>query len=316
MEGHSLKFLILSDVHSWDRFKEIFEKVKPDYLLLAGDLTSDGGARFWTELYLIEGFTEEIKKLSNRYEELLRPFYRDFNRRKQRIELITPEYDDLDKKKKAVLESSDRICSILRNDSEKNETISNLYWRYSKDLSRLKEKYRHSSRFYDLVRSRHVEKFYQALKFAGKRSTRVFVVKGDHDIYDFPETYDVDQINHTANCVEISGKKVAINNWTLLGPGYAETHYLRTLRPMIATTKADIILIHSEQKRLMLISQMKPKIIFRGHFGFGKSTISDSVLIETGVFPKNYVVADINGKKVSIILQNGIGHRTFHFKLH
>ena len=95
-----MKFLILSDVHSWDRFKEIFEKVKPDYLLLAGDLTSDGGARFWTELYLIEGFTEEIKKLSNRYEELPRPFYRDFNRRKQRIELITPEYDDLDKKKR------------------------------------------------------------------------------------------------------------------------------------------------------------------------------------------------------------------------
>jgi len=43
----SKRILVCSDFASYQYFTKVFENIKPDALLLAGDLTSDGGADFW-----------------------------------------------------------------------------------------------------------------------------------------------------------------------------------------------------------------------------------------------------------------------------
>jgi hypothetical protein len=151
----------------------------------------------------------------------------------------------------------------------------------------------------DLVQrhNAHVRKFYNVLEETGKTSD-VFVVKGDHDD-DFEGSYDAERINSIKGCHEISGKLLDFAGLTILGLGYYETHYLRTLRHQIQGIKkrVDIILTHAEQRRLLCMSEVSPKIIARGHFGFGVSQIDD-VLVVCGRFPNSYSVVEVENGSI------------------
>jgi hypothetical protein len=146
----------------------------------------------------------------------------------------------------------------------------------------------------------HVEKFYETLKEAGTIG-EVFVVKGDHDD-DFEGSYDVQRINSTKDCHEISGKLIVFNELRILGLGYNETHYLRTLQPLVQRMRGivDIVLAHVEQSRLLATNEIRPKIVVRGHFMFGVSRIND-VLVVGGRFPDCYSIIEMKNHLVESV---------------
>ncbi|MFC1803302.1 hypothetical protein ACFL0D_04970 [Thermoproteota archaeon] len=88
----------------------------------------------------------------------------------------------------------------------------------------------------------------------------------------------------------------------MLGLGYDETHYLRKLRPLLSEYKGipDIILTHAEDKRLSLISDFKPKIVFRGHWGIGRYIVNNTEFISPSVFPR-YLTVDMENHKIKSI---------------
>lgn len=116
----------------------------------------------------------------------------------------------------------------------------------------------------------HVDKFYRFLKYAGKKC-KVLVVHGNHDLeeYYFPE-----KIDSIPGCKEISGKTVTVDGIRFLGLGYAETHCLRLLKPIINRLKGqiDVVLFHGENLRL--ISSLEPKLIIRGGYVSGKYSVN------------------------------------------
>lgn len=62
-----MKILALSDISSWDRYTRLIETEKPRVTVLAGDLTSDGGAEFWrTALEVIPAFRGDRRTLRKR----------------------------------------------------------------------------------------------------------------------------------------------------------------------------------------------------------------------------------------------------------
>jgi len=208
MNTSNTRILACSDFGSYKGFIEIFDQNKPDLLLLAGDLTSDGRAEFWGP--------EVVEWVDGKF-------------------VVTPELK--------------------------------------------------------LRKTTHVEKFYGVLKHAS-RNSKVFVVKGDHDD-DFEGDYDVERINSIKNCHEISGKLVTFRNIRILGLGYYETHYLRTLRPLIEKMKdkIDVVLTHAEQRRLPLITQIRPELIIRGHFGLGRYK-ANGVSVVSPLFPDCYTTME------------------------
>ena len=62
-----MRILALSDISAWDRYGLLVETVKPRVTVLAGDLTSDGGAEFWrTALEVIPSFRADRRGLRKR----------------------------------------------------------------------------------------------------------------------------------------------------------------------------------------------------------------------------------------------------------
>jgi len=233
-----MKILAFSDVIEWKGYKELINKTKPDVICLAGDLVSDGFARFWYKaLEQIPSYQEEIKKLGNN------------------------------------LEDSWKIEEKYKNTEE-----------YRKNLKRLEKI--------------HSDKFYEFIKFAGKRS-KVLVVKGDHD----EKYYSREKINNIPGCREISGECVEIEGLYFLGLGYNETHYLRVLKQLIEKfkEKVDIVVTHCEQNRMPFVSLLKPKIIIRGHFGSGKYLVNGIPSVFTA-FVK-YTIIEMNNTKLVKIRQ-------------
>ena len=66
-----MRILTFSDVREWQGYEKLVDKVEPDVVVLAGDLTSDGFAAFWSE-----GLTERGKQsLENRKRAHVNRFY-------------------------------------------------------------------------------------------------------------------------------------------------------------------------------------------------------------------------------------------------
>jgi hypothetical protein len=125
---------------------------------LAGDLTSDGFASFWSEaIEQISEYQDELKKLNIN-------FKREGN--------IT-SYQWVGRKPKKY----------------ENKHILDI-------VDEVKKKYRDSKEFLNTRKRIHVYKFYQFLEFAGQKS-QVLVVKGDHD-EDFEGDYVPGRIDKTA----------------------------------------------------------------------------------------------------------------------
>ncbi|MEK6954843.1 MAG: metallophosphoesterase [Candidatus Micrarchaeota archaeon] len=142
-------------------------------------------------------------------------------------------------------------------------------------LDSLEDKYEASSEFEKIRKTIHTDKFYDFLRYAGKKSS-VIVVKGDHD-EDFKNEYNLELINSIRKCAEISGKLLNIDGMNFLGLGFNETHYFRVLRPLVKKyqNKVDVLVTHAEQERMPILSQFSPKLIIRGHFGSGKYYVNN-----------------------------------------
>ena len=145
----------------------------------------------------------------------------------------------------------------------------------------------------------HVNSFYQFLEYAGRRA-RVLVVKGNHD-EDFEGDYTPERMNKIHGCQELSGKAAEINGVRFLGVGFAETHCLRLLNPLIRESreKVDIILTHGE--RLPLISSVKPKLIIKGGFGVGKCHVNGIPTVLTA--GANHTIVRFEDRKLLEISQ-------------
>lgn len=62
-----MRIIALSDISAWNGYGRLVETVKPRVTVLAGDLTSDGGAEFWrTALEVIPAFRADRQRLRKR----------------------------------------------------------------------------------------------------------------------------------------------------------------------------------------------------------------------------------------------------------
>ncbi len=259
-----MKILAFSDIIKWERYEELLDRIQPDVIALAGDLTSDGFASFWSEAI------KQIPEFQKERRELMR---------KLGVVLTTKGMFDCSKNKNLV--------------------------EWSEKLTLLEDKYRDTKEFLEVRKRIHVDKFYQFLKYAGKKS-KILVVKGDHD-EDFKGDYIPKKINKIFGCKEISGKIIEIKGFHFLGLGFNETHYIRTLKPIIEEfkRKVDVIITHCEQNKIPTVSLLEPKIIIRGHFGYGKYLVNNIPSVFTvGV---KYTIIELKNKKIPKILQYRIG---------
>ena len=144
---------------------------------------------------------------------------------------------------------------------------------FMEHLSELKTRYKRTPAFLAARKRMHVDKFYDFLRYAG-RKCQVVVVKGDHDD-DFPGDYEPQRIDEIPNCREISGKTFTFGEWTFLGLGFQQAGYRRTLRSIIADFKgrAGIVIAHAPQKNVCLITELRPRLLIRGHHGSGHGLI-------------------------------------------
>lgn len=258
-----MKILAFSDVVKWEGYEGLVDEIQPDVICLAGDLTSDGFATFWSEaIEQIPSYQEELKRMNIKFERIGDVvLYKWINNKPKKYK---DEY----------------ILDIVES---------------------IKQKYKDSKEFLEIRKKMHVDKFYAFLKYAGKKS-KVLIIKGDHD-EDFKGDYIDEKINETLGCKEISGECVNVNGFCFVGLGFTETHYLEKLKPLIERfkEKVDVVVTHCEQKRLPLISLLRPKLIIRGHFGFGKYLVNDipSVFL-SGV---KYTVIELEKDRLPQILQ-------------
>jgi Icc-related predicted phosphoesterase len=242
-----MKLLAFSDVVKWEGYEELVDRIRPNVVALAGDLTSDGFAAFWSKMEV-----EALKKI--------------------------PECKQLLTKygmHKTDKSSHFRIGAVYRiGGAEYTSTRADVYPSFWFELDSLVRKYRTGKILTRLRRTAHVDRFYDFLRYAGRRS-KVIVVMGDHDA-DFKGDYDPEEIDRIDGCKEISGKVAQIKGFRFIGLGYDQTHYLRTLRPMIDQCKreVDVVLTHCEQDKVHLLSLLEPRLIVRGHFGSGRYLVN------------------------------------------
>lgn len=148
-----------------------------------------------------------------------------------------------------------------------------------------------------------MDKFYHFLRHAGNKS-KIVVIKGNHD-GEFEGDFVPEKISQIPGCKEISGKTIKIGRLLFLGLGFNETYYLRKLKPIIAefTEKVDVVIMHGI--RIQLISSLKPRLIIRGGYAFGKYYIHNipSVFNNVGL----YSIIDLEGKRVPKIRQFLLG---------
>jgi len=229
-----MKIVALSDIVRWENQIKVVDKIKPDVVVLAGDLTSDGFASFWPEAaQLIPTFQQELKQ---------------HNIAVRRVNNST----------------------FVAGSLEKYNSIRN--------------KYKNSEEYSKVRKTVHVEKFYEFLKYTGQKC-KVLVVKGDHD--DFASDYSRSEIDKISGCVEISGKIEKVGELNFLGIGFEEAHYLTELKRLIKNHKGeiDIIVTHCEQRRLPDLSEARPRLLIRGHFGQGKFLVNNVPTVMTCSVP-------------------------------
>lgn len=232
-----MRILAISDVYDWNGYERIFDDFHSDVVLLAGDLTSDGLAKFWkAAVECIPAFQEAVMKQASAMG-------------------FTVEWS----------EGSTMIQQKRTSTASMNDFVD--------AYGSLIDKYGNTQEFLENRKRMHVDKFYKFLKHAGETAT-ILVVEGDHD-QDFDGDYNAERIERIPNCLEMSGKVEKIHGCRFLGLGYRDTHYLRLLKPAIDEFKGkvDVVMIHCEQRRISLLSEFKPKLIVRGHFGYGKYLI-------------------------------------------
>jgi hypothetical protein len=236
-----VKILALSDVYTWDGCGRLVDKCRPDVVVLAGDLTSNGAAAFWDEAFeLIPDFRRERRALYER----VRGIKRSGNTCIICKDGPTPPYEK---------------CELNRHADF-----------FVLDHLRQLERYFVKSKAFAAVHKRiHVDKFYGFLRHAGQRAA-VLVVKGDHD-EDFPGSYDADRINEIPGCREISGRTYEFGSEFFLGVSFQLIAYRRIAKSLLAQfpQRGGIVVAHARKGNVQLLAELKPKLIVRGHSGRG-----------------------------------------------
>jgi Icc-related predicted phosphoesterase len=305
-----VKILFISDVYSWEKSFEVLEKESPDVVLLGGDLVSDGATEFKSlvpfnyQEYRVK-VAAYLRKHQNEIEKTKWGIV--LNRIITRIQKGEPFYDDVYYHfKDDATNSLNVLLNRIFHDLDKHESLMKntaelKKWRNKLQdfLDGLTKSFRSSDHFNKGFQM-HVELFYEFLETAGRKTNQVYTVMGNHD-KQFEE-YNASRINSIPGCNEISGTLVDVNNYKLLGLGYDETHYLRKLKPLLNeySGSPDLILTHAEDKRLSLISDFKPKIVLRGHWGSGRYFVNDTMFISSAIFPR-YATLKIENDEVKSI---------------
>jgi Icc-related predicted phosphoesterase len=248
-----MKILAFSDVCRWEGYEDLVDKYKPNIVILAGDLTSDGNAAYSEGvLELIPGYAKEKSGLFRRY---------------RRVDMG------------GGVSSGPVMSDRLRN-------------KFYDDQHELDDRYEGTKDFKELLEARkrmHVDKFYAFLHHAGKLS-RVLVVKGNHDD---AVDYDSRRINKIPGCQEISGKSYTWNRCVFLGFGFEQAGYRSPLRSLVADFKgkAEIVIAHAPQRNVRLIAEIRPKLMIRGHFGSGQYIVDGTPTVFTSGL--NHAVIEI-----------------------
>lgn len=258
----AVRILALSDVYKWDDCCRLVDERTPDIVVLAGDLTSDGAAAFWHDaLELIPKFRVERRAL-----------YERVKRIKRRGCKKCP------------------ICSNPRSPYKVWAFDRHMEFLFFDHVRQLEEHYTKTKTFAAAHKEIHVDKFYAFLKYAGKQAI-VLVVKGDHDD-DFPGTYDVNRINRIPGCHEISGSAYSAHDELFLGVSYQCIGY-RTISKSLLDQfpqRRGIVVAHARERNVGLLADLAPKLIIRGHFGFGEHRVGRYPAVFTS---GGYAIIDI-----------------------
>ena len=260
---NKMNILVISDVRNWDGYLKVFDHFKPDIVVLAGDLTANG---------VID--TDAILN-----------YFPDYTKRKEHYwQLRGRKYTKL--KKEGILDKYEEWSRyyVERTDPEKRHNF--IYFNAPKDkqfipkftriknrdnfnynkIWKLRSKYRDSFSFEKKYRELFRNGFYNFIKYAGKNSV-VLIIKGDHDKY---PSYNSSKISRIVGCHEISGKISKVGKTSFLGVSFDCCKNETTLKKYLANKKhVDIVVAHSPQQIVPLLSTNKPRLIIRGHFGQG-----------------------------------------------
>jgi hypothetical protein len=249
-----VRILALSDIGRWNGCERLVQRCKPDVVVLAGDLTSDGSANFWREaLEFLPKFHKERR--------LLRKKTRDAEQFGGNCVICEEAVSGVGPYCKY-----DATRDSRRFFQQKNKR----HWPYPDHLLQL-ETYHRKTKAFDVARTEiHIDRFYAFLRYAGKRSI-VLVIKGDHDD-DFPGDYDSERIDNVPGCREISGKVFSVGGATFLGLGFQQAGFLRPLRALVNEYRGevDVVVAHVPQKNLRTVAELRPRLLIRGHYGSGQ----------------------------------------------
>jgi hypothetical protein len=248
-----VRILAFSDVYRWTGYERLVDKYEPHVVALAGDLTSDGGAAFWSEgLEYVSEFVRSRRSL-----------FREFQ-----VKATMVAGGNL-----KVLPSPRKKCTICTNPRppyEECDKPRHLDFAVLDHLRQLENHYHKTAAFRAVHKRIHTARFYRFLRYAGKRAS-VLVAKGDHDD-DFPGDYDPLRINHIPGCYEISGQTFEVKGTFFLGVSYQQTAY-RCVSDSLLTQfpqRGGVVICHARQGNVRLVADLRPKLIIRGHYGSGK----------------------------------------------
>ena len=242
-----MKILAFSDVAKWKGYEELVDRIQPDIVALAGDLTA---ASFESEMQ-----NEALKKIPGCKQLLTKYGIRKASER---------------------LGNARRFGTMTIGGGHYYSTKRNGVLNFLHELDYLTNKHRMGrtlTKFRKRRERTHVNGFYRFLAYAGKRS-QVLVVKGNHD--DVEEYYAAGRIERINGCREISGKVVKIRGLRYLGVGFEQTNSSKTLKSIIEEWKhkVDVVITHCQQSRMPLVASLEPRLIIRGHFGTGRYLVN------------------------------------------
>jgi len=270
-----MKILAISDVREWNH-EPLLRKYRPDVVALAGDLVNDGFASVGSRAYeLIPEFKRAKKKL-------IAVFVREAR-----------QLPELRQKPKAFIEAMTGNMFQLPHQEETIRAVKQLRQRFEQVVENIREQHRGTTAHNTARWKLHVSKFYEFLRIAGKIST-VLVVRGDHDD-DYSGDYLPDKINALPGCIEISGNIQSVGGVCFLGLGYDECHYRTKLSQLLRTARPDVVIAHAPQRNMDLIAKFSPRVLIRGHFGFGRYLVGGNPAVFTAGPHHALIELQVNG---------------------
>jgi hypothetical protein len=231
-----MRILAFSDVVRWDGYKALIAEHQPQVVALAGDLTSDGGAAFWSDAF------EAI------------PEYRAAKR------------DELHRLGISVRKDDQSDIDIIRGGSLKD--IMGVE-------DALKRSFQETPEFKKARRKLHTNRFYSFLKFAGQTAI-VLVVKGDHDddFFGDYQSRRINRIEGcheiSGRTVIVGGTTFLGLGYDQAALRRPLREFVRRYQGEV-----DVVIAHPPHRNVPIIAELRPQLLVRGHSGGGRYLIND-----------------------------------------